>query len=163
MPTLVPLAAIAPGQVESLLDAAFGQDRHQRTAYLLRQSSKVIAPLSFALRERQQLIASIQCWPVNIAGQGLVLVGPVAVDPAQQNQGYGGQLMHAMLEAATELGDPAMVMIGDPEYYGRFGFSAEKTGGWILPGPWEPRRLLSRNISGVALPVSGKLERADAL
>ena len=38
----------------------------------------------------------------------------------------------------------ALMLIGDPEYYGRFfGFTAERTGGWRLPGPFEPRRLLA--------------------
>ena len=37
------------------------------------------------------------------------------------------------------------MLIGDPEYYGRFfGFSAEATAGWRLPGPVEARRLLAR-------------------
>jgi predicted N-acetyltransferase YhbS len=45
-------------------------------------------------------------------------------------------------------------MVGDAEYYGRFGFSADSTGGWILPGPWEAHRLLARN----APPVAGMIE-----
>jgi predicted N-acetyltransferase YhbS len=72
----------------------------------------------------------------------IVLVGPVAVTPELQGKGIGQQLMHRMLEAAAKIGEPVMVMIGDPEYYERFGFTAEQTGGWTLPGPWEPRRCL---------------------
>jgi predicted N-acetyltransferase YhbS len=50
------------------------------------------------------------------------------------------------------------VMIGDPEYYGRFwGFSAEPTAGWILPGPWEPHRLLARCDNPAVLPKEGSL------
>ena len=46
--------------------------------------------------------------------------------------------------AAAEL-DRAMTLIGDPEYYGRFfGFTAERTGAWQAPGPFERRRLLAR-------------------
>jgi predicted N-acetyltransferase YhbS len=149
--------------VEDLLDAAFGTDRHSRTAYRLREGSTVIAPLSFSLVENAQLIASIQCWPVKIGDQNLILVGPVAVNPAHQSAGHGKHLMLTMLEAAAQMGNPAMVMIGDPEYYGRFGFSAAETGRWALPGPWEPHRLLARNAGGHALPATGMLERADAL
>ena len=62
--------------------------------------------------------------------------------------GIGRALMEHMLAAlpgcAAE-GCDALMLIGDPEYYGRFfGFTAERTGGWRLPGPFEPRRLLSR-------------------
>ena len=38
-----------------------------------------------------------------------------------------------------------LMLIGDPEYYGRFfGFTAARTGAWRLPGPFEQRRLLAR-------------------
>ena len=51
------------------------------------------------------------------------------------------------LEAAADgdvHGSDALMLVGDPEYYGtRFGFSAERTGGWTLPGPYEQHRLLA--------------------
>jgi predicted N-acetyltransferase YhbS len=73
----------------------------------------------------------------------LVLVGPVAVAPERQQAGVGRRLMQAALDAAGD--DTALMLIGDPEYYGRFfGFSAEHTGGWRLPGPVERRRLLAK-------------------
>jgi predicted N-acetyltransferase YhbS len=160
---LVSLSVIEPERVELLLDAAFGTDRHQRTAYKVREGSQPIDALSVALTDSDDLIATIQCWPVRIGATGLVLVGPVAVRPDRQNQGHGRRLMQSSLAAATQIGDPPMVMIGDPEYYGRFGFSAVATGGWRLPGPWEPRRLLARNVADHTLPDHGMLERADAL
>lgn len=160
---LVPLSGVEPVRVEALLDAAFGADRHGRTAYRLRAGSKAIDGLSYAIVADESLIASIQCWPVQLGSSKLVLVGPVAVDPNHQNEGHGRHLMHVMLEAAAKIGDPPMVMIGDPEYYGRFGFTADATGGWQLPGPWEARRLLARNVAGHVLPETGTLERADAL
>lgn len=161
MPELVPLNKVAPEKVERLLDDAFGADRFGRTAYLLRKRSKPIGSLSFALSEEGEPVGSIQCWPVRIGDFPIVLVGPVAVTPSLQGKGIGHQLMHAMLEAAAKIGEPVMVMIGDPEYYSRFGFSAEQTGGWSLPGPWEPRRLLARNAKGVTLPETGMLEEDD--
>ena len=161
MPELVPLDSVAPDKVKRLLDDAFGADRFGRTAYLLRKRSKPIGPLSFALVENAEAIGTIQCWPVRIGNFSIMLVGPVAVTPDLQGKGIGHQLMHAMLDAAAKIGEPVMVMIGDPEYYGRFGFTAEQTGGWSLPGPWEPRRLLARNAMGVATPHAGMLEEDD--
>jgi predicted N-acetyltransferase YhbS len=84
----------------------------------------------------------------------------VAVASHRQNKGLGTELMQLMLNAATPQ-DAPMVMIGDPEYYGRFGFEAKDTSGWTLPGPWEPRRLLLRNVEMVALPTHGMLGPAD--
>jgi predicted N-acetyltransferase YhbS len=61
--------------------------------------------------------------------------------------------MERLIEVAP---DTPMAMIGDPEYYGRFfGFTADATAGWDVPGPVERRRLLARN--GDALPRTGAL------
>jgi predicted N-acetyltransferase YhbS len=160
---LVPLAQVSTDAVEHLLDDAFGADRHSRTAYLLRTAGTEIASLSFAILGEGRLVGSIQCWPVRVGETKLVLVGPVAVASDRQGAGIGHQLMHATLEAGAAIGNPPMVMIGDPEYYGRFGFTDDATGGWTLPGPWEPRRLLVRNIAEHWLPLNGMLERDDAL
>lgn len=163
MSELVPLTSTMPSAIEALLDAAFGADRHQKTAYRLRTGSEPIPALSFSLIDDEAPIACIQCWAVGIGTARLVLVGPVAVHPDRQNEGHGGQLMQRMLNAAQEMADPPMVMVGDAEYYGRFGFNADATVGWQMPGPWEPHRLLARNPAGHALPAIGMLERADAL
>jgi predicted N-acetyltransferase YhbS len=154
MTDLVALNSICADTIEKLLDNAFGENRMQRTAYLLRKAMPVIEHLSFAVAEEGSVIGSIQCWPVAVANAPLILVGPVAVAPDRQGQGIGHRLMHAAL-GALQPGDAPMVMIGDPEYYGRFDFRAEGTGGWSLPGPWEPRRLLLRNPQSMMLPDSG--------
>jgi predicted N-acetyltransferase YhbS len=152
----VALCSVSADDIENLLDDAFGADRHHRTAYLLRQGVDVIDRLSFAIFDQRNLVGSIQCWPVAISDAQLILVGPVAVSPQRQNQGIGHRLMHAALDAVKP-NDPPMVMIGDPEYYGRFGFFAEETGGWTLPGPWEPHRLLLHNPQSLLLPTTGML------
>jgi predicted N-acetyltransferase YhbS len=149
---IVPLAQIAPDQVEALLDRAFGPARHERTAYRVRSGTQALPGLSFAaLDDAGELLATIQCWPVALACDGgdrvaMVMVGPVAVEPTAQQGGIGRMLMRHMLDAAETVPVPLpLMLIGDPEYYGRFfGFDAERTGGWRLPGPFEPRRLLAR-------------------
>jgi len=147
----VPIATVDPAAVEALLDRAFGRDRHGRTAYRLRAGVTPIPELSLAAVEDGALAGTIQCWPVEINGDDgsvhpIVLVGPVAVEPARQRGGLGKELVHQALDAAVELDlDGAMMLIGDPEYYGRFwGFSADATHGWRLPGPVERHRLLAR-------------------
>ncbi|HEY0622979.1 N-acetyltransferase [Sphingomonas sp.] len=146
---LVPLADMPAGEVESLLDAAFGTDRHGRTAYRVRAGMRAIPELSFAAVEGGTLVGSIQCWPVALACDDgsrvpMVMVGPVAVSPARQNVGIGRALMWKAIEVAQPRGEPLM-LIGDPEYYAQFGFDAEATGQWRLPGPFEQRRLLARD------------------
>ncbi len=166
MAKITRLESCNSADVEALLDAAFGADRRGRTAYLLRAGMAMIEPLSFGLlKDDGALTGSIQCWPVQVADDDhvspLILVGPVAVHPDAQSRGHGHMLMQAMLSAASEMGDPAMVMIGDGEYYGRFGFTAAKTGGWRLPGPWEPHRLLCRNPERHPLLQAGRIGPRD--
>ena len=156
MTNLAAICSVSADKVENLLDDAFGRDRQQRTAYLLRADMPVIGHLSFAVIDDGAVVGSIQCWQASIAGAPLILVGPVAVSSQRQNQGIGRLLMHATLHAALSA-DPPMVMIGDPEYYGRFGFVADETGGWTLPGPWEAHRLLLRNPDATPLPKMGLL------
>ncbi len=158
---IVPLNAIADGAVEALLDRAFGIDRHTRTAYAIRGHGTALAALSFAAVEDGVFVGSIQCWPIALeTADGaipLVMVGPVAVEPSHQGDGIGRALMHEALAAAAASGlDDAMMLIGDPDYYGRFfGFSAERTAAWAVPGPVERHRLLAR---GAAVPgVAGLL------
>lgn len=164
----LPLDQVDRDAIESLLDAAFGVDRKSRTAYRLREGARWIDPLSFALQSEGRLVATIQCWAVVLTTpQGekhdLILVGPVAVSPTHQNAGFGKNLMRLALESNAAQFALPMVMIGDPEYYQRFGFNAEATGGWSLPGPWEPHRLLLRNPHDTLLPRSGMLGPAHAI
>ena len=155
MASIVPLSAVDPDLVEQLLDAAFGPDRHARTAYRIRTGMDWLEGLSFAaLDDEDYLAGTIQLWPVALLdpdgrAHPMVMVGPVAVVPALQNGGYGKALMAAALgaiDAMARQGQPALpqVMIGDEPYYGRWGFSAQATGGWRCPGPWDPARLLVR-------------------
>ncbi len=147
--TLVPLTDIAPDRVEHLLDAAFGADRHGRTAYRIRENMPFLPHLSFAALDGTDLLGTIQAWPAQVAdaegADPIILVGPVAVMPDAQGKGIGKALMVELLKAADSGGADAMVMIGDPEYYGRFfGFTAEATADWAVPGPVERHRLLAR-------------------
>ena len=162
--TLSPLADAAPQDIERLLDAAFGADRRGRTAYRLREGMAAIPDLSFAAFEDDRLVGSLQCWPIALHARAphardgmtpLILVGPVAIEPRRQRHGIGRMMMRAML-ARAESREP-LVLIGDPEYYGRhFGFSADATANWELPGPFERRRLLARTTDR-ELPDQGTL------
>ena len=165
MPTIIPLADVDTALIDELLDRAFEPERRQRTAYKVREGTEWLPALSFAaLDEQDRLVGTIQCWPVALMppeGRAcpMIMVGPVAVLPEQQGLGYGKALMMASTAAISPEAPLPQVMIGDPEYYGRFwGFTAEHTGGWTLPGPWDPRRLLVRCENPALLPTKGVLE-----
>jgi putative acetyltransferase len=52
-------------------------------------------------------------------------LAPVAVAPAAQRTGVGSALIRAGLESARDFGAHGVLVLGDPAYYPRFGFSAE--------------------------------------
>lgn len=56
------------------------------------------------------------------AGFAAVGMGPVAVLPAQQRKGIGSRLIRAGIEEIRQQGADALVVLGDPHYYARFGF-----------------------------------------
>jgi predicted N-acetyltransferase YhbS len=164
MADIIPLADIDPALIEALLDRAFEPERRTRTAYKVREGLDWLPALSFAALDDDGLLAgTIQCWPVALTtpegrAHPMIMVGPVAVLPEQQSRGFGKVLMLASLAALNPEAPLPQMMIGDPEYYGRFwGFSAAHTGGWTLPGPWDPRRLLARCDNAAVLPREGRL------
>jgi len=167
LPTLIPLDQADPAAVERVLDAAFGPDRHKRTAYAIRQGAECLPALCFAaFDEGGALVGTIQAYPValtDLQGQAhpLIMVGPVAILPERQGQGFGRALMAAQasaIEAVRSEGQTPLpqVLIGDAPYYGRFGF-VEAPRGWTCPGPWDPARLLVRGANPAVLPQQGML------
>ncbi|MGN3973772.1 GNAT family N-acetyltransferase [Tsuneonella sp. SYSU-LHT278] len=162
MPTLVPLSAIDPDLIEDLLDRAFEAERRGRTAYRIREGTDWLPPLSFAaLDDDDWLIGTIQVWPVALADPDgrmhpLLMVGPVAVMPGNQGEGYGKALIAAALGAIDPAAPLPQVLIGDAPYYGPFGFT-EAPRGWRCPGPWDPVRLLVRCDNPAILPAQGML------
>ncbi len=82
----------------------------------------------------EQVIGHIACSQVAINGQfdewyGL---GPVAVAPNHQNKGTGAALIRASIELLTARSANGIVLLGEPAYYERFGFSAAHS--LSLPG-----------------------------
>lgn len=162
--TILPLETQNAAAIEALLDAAFGTDRHGRTAYAIRRGMHWLPDLSFAgIDEDGVLVGLLQSWLVAIEDEKgraapLIMVGPVAVLPERQGDGFGKALMDAMMERARLTHADPLVMIGDPEYYGRFwGFSADATALWRVPGAVEQHRLLVCALHGEQLPKAGML------
>lgn len=164
MTTILPLDSQPDAAIEALLDTAFGPDRHGRTAYAMRRGMAWIPSLSYAiLADDGSLVGTLQSWPVALHDPAgvqtpLIMVGPVAVLPERQGDGFGRALMDRLISDARVQHSEPLMMIGDPEYYGRFwGFSAEATGGWDAPGPFERRRLLALSVDGKPIGGSGMI------
>ncbi|MBN9057496.1 MAG: N-acetyltransferase, partial [Rhizobiales bacterium] len=98
------------------------------------------------------VIGTVRLWDVEAGvdadGNAVpaLLLGPLAVDCAHEGKGIGGALMRAAITEARDRGHGAVLLVGDPEYYERFGFFAEKARHLVMPGPFERRRFLGLEL-----------------
>ncbi|MHC2624713.1 putative N-acetyltransferase YhbS [Bradyrhizobium huanghuaihaiense] len=136
---------------EALLDACFGENRHDRTCQRLRDGRAPATGLALSAMREGKLVGTVRLWHVSAGGRPALVLGPLAVDPACRELGIGAALMHQALAAARARGHEAVILLGDAPYYARFGFAAEKTGALMLPGPFERDRLLAIEFQTGAL------------
>jgi predicted N-acetyltransferase YhbS len=134
---------------EALLDVAYGPERHRKPSCRLRNGRK--AGLSLVAVEHGRMIGTVRLWHVT-AGRGrpALLLGPLAVHPGAQKRGIGAALMQRALGEAAQRGHAAVLLVGDAGYYGRFGFTPEKTQALRLTGA-DPARLLAVELRPDAL------------
>ena len=86
----------------------------------------------------------------------LALLGPVAIAPAWQQKGLGGDLIRAGLDRLRGTGCARVMVLGDPAYYRRFGFAmdTEVSPPHALPDEWLPAW---QSINLIEEPVVGTL------
>lgn len=137
---------------EALLDVSFGPERFTKASEPLREGRRPADALSFVAVERGRVVGTVRLWHVSLGrNRPALLFGPLAVHPDCRKRGIGSALAHRAIRDATSLGHRAVLLVGDAPYYGRFGFSAEKTGALWLPGYCDPRRLLAHELVQRAL------------
>ena len=148
---------------EALLDRAMGSGRKRKSSERLRRGRRPSEGLAFAAHAADgTLVGTVRLWDVRAGenGPAALLLGPLAVDPQAQAGGIGSALMHHAIAEARRLDHGAILLVGDAPYYGRFGFSAEKTGLLAMPGPFEKHRLLALELVPGALDGASGLIRA---
>jgi putative acetyltransferase len=82
--------------------------------------------VSLVADDDSAIVGHIMFSPVSLSGhRALRIMGlaPMAVFPDRQRKGIGSALVHAGLEQCKQLGFGAVVVLGHPAYYPRFGFS----------------------------------------
>ena len=68
------------------------------------------------------VVGHVLCSRARVGTAAVLGLGPLSVHPDHQRRGVGKALMHAVLGAADALGEPLVVLLGNPAYYSRFGF-----------------------------------------
>jgi predicted N-acetyltransferase YhbS len=137
---------------ELLLDRAYGPARFTKCSARLREDRLPAQGLSFVAIEGGAIVGSVRLWDVSAGpGQRALMLGPLAVSPEHQSKGIGARLMKQAIATARMRGHGAILLVGDAPYYGRFGFSAEKTASLAMPGPYQQDRLLGLELAAGAL------------
>jgi predicted N-acetyltransferase YhbS len=139
------------GAREALLDRVMGRARVLKPSERLRAGRAPARGLALVARDGGRLVGSVRLWNIEAGGRPALLLGPLAVDASAQGEGVGSGLMQLAIARARTLGHEGIVLVGDPEYYARFGFTATATGNLVMPAPVERRRFLGLELQPKAL------------
>lgn len=123
--------------ISALTAAAFEQEPHSsHTEHLIVDALRQAGQLTVSLVavENDEIVGHVAISPVTVSSgaAGWYGLGPISVAPDCQGQGIGSSLMKAALAELQGKGACGCVVLGDPGYYGRFGF--KPYAGLELPG-----------------------------
>ncbi|WP_026501025.1 GNAT family N-acetyltransferase [Bartonella clarridgeiae] len=128
---------------EKLLDLVMGKERKRKSSEILRRGRFPAYGLSFVIKNfLDELVGSVRLWNVTFhkgqnETQGALLLGPLAVSAECSGIGIGSVLMQHAIETAKKLGHGAIFLVGDSQFYQRFGFSSHLTKNFAMPGSYE--------------------------
>jgi predicted N-acetyltransferase YhbS len=149
-----PEPAVLAGAVERLYDDVFGPARFDKASYLFREGVDPVRELSWIALEGDRLVGAIRYWPILVGetGHSALLLGPLAIARDRAGKGIGRALMFKTLDLAAQLGHDLVLLVGDVDYYKRFGFVPATPHGFAMPGESRPDRLqvapLKDNVLG---------------
>jgi putative acetyltransferase len=122
------------------------------------------ATLSLVAEQDGQIIGHLLCsrMKVEAGGESIRAVGlaPVAVRPQSQGRGIGAALIREALSRGRDAGEAMMFVLGEPEYYRRFGFSAETARPFA--SPYAGDYFMATDFTRALLPRLGRADYAPA-
>jgi putative acetyltransferase len=123
--------------VRAVNEATFGRPAEADLVENLQREGEALA--SFVAESNQQIIGHILFTRVVIERDAgsvrSVALAPMAVLPSHQRQGIGTALIQSGLEILRERGERSVLVLGDPKYYSRFGFTSAAARNLVTPFP----------------------------
>jgi putative acetyltransferase len=139
---------LAFGQnAEAQLVDALRDDGHVRASLVAEKEGKVVGHILFSelpIVTQARTMASLA-------------LAPLAVFPEYQNQGIGSELVRRGLDLCRELGHHSVIVVGHPDFYGRFGFSAERASHLNSPFSGNEFFMAVELVPGALQEVSGRV------
>ena len=123
------------------------------------------AEISMVADQDGRIVGHILLSRMHVDGDGRAIralgLAPVAIIPERQGEGIGSQLINAGIQAAFAEGAEMMFLVGEPEFYRRFGFEAATAKPFQSPyaGKYFQAKVLSDSFT---LPDSGHADYAPA-
>jgi putative acetyltransferase len=123
--TAADVAAIDAVTVSAFLNAPHTSHTEQFIVSALRKAG--LLTISLVADAEGAVIGHVAVSPVSISdgASGWFGLGPLSVAPEHQRGGLGSRLMREALRILREHGAAGCVLLGEPGYYGRFGFRAD--------------------------------------
>ena len=116
--------------IPPLVEAAFGRHDEALLVEGLRRDGDI--EVEFVATDRDELIGHVVMSRL-VSPEGCLALAPLSVHPERQKKGIGSTLVQIATEAAEELGWTAAFVLGNPHYYGRFGYENELAQGFDTP------------------------------
>ena len=114
-----------------VIETAFSDEENKVIMNLVQELSRENASpsiKSLVAEVDNQVIGYVSFSPIFLKSDSSIsgyILAPLAVAPKHQKKGIGSNLIKSGLDMLTENGVGAVLVYGDPDYYGRFGFKAE--------------------------------------
>ena len=163
MLTILPERQKDGAAIETLLDNVFGATRHEKASYAYRVENPPVPGLSFSARCGEKLVGTIRFWSTSLgySATPTLLLGPLGVAPDMQNFGIGRCLILRGHMMAEEMGYKLLLLVGEEDYYSRFGYVPASPHGLVMAGE-DPNRLLVHELGNKALQGASGQIRAGA-
>lgn len=117
-------------KIPQLVEAAFGRHDEGLLVESLRRDGDVV--IEYVATDREELIGHVLLSRM-VSPQGTLALAPVSVHPDRQKTGIGSTLIRAATEAAEEQGWTAIFVLGNPAYYGKFGYEVDQAEAFDTP------------------------------
>jgi len=149
-------------EIDMLLKLTFGNDSVANMMGKLRESDSFIPRLTRVARINDQIIGMVCCTHAQIIkgrrSIDVLSLAPLAVLPAYQGLGIGGELIRNVFQKAREREYQAVFVLGDEDYFPRFGFKPASEFDVTAPFDVPSENFMALELSPTALSnASGRL------
>jgi putative acetyltransferase len=135
--------------IHRVIARAFGREDEARLVSTLRRDGDLV--VSLVAEEAGEIVGHVAVSRL-LSPVGGSALAPLAVVPSHQRRGIGAALVRGSIDGARQTGSRIVFVLGDPAYYGRFGFSASAAEPY--PSTFAGPHFMALELTSTAPPVA---------